>query len=89
MRKIGIGELNQNTSQVVRSVERDGPVVITIHGRAVARIVPEPENLSRWDRLVQGGMVEPARNERPYPVPVKARSGRTVAAILAELKADH
>jgi len=89
MRKIGIRELNQNTSQVVRSVERDGPVVITMHGHAVARIVPEPDNVSQLDRLVQRGLVEPARNVRPYPMPVKDRSGRTVAGILEELRADR
>jgi len=38
---VGIRELKSRLSQCVRDVKRGGTIVVTEHGRRVARIVPE------------------------------------------------
>jgi prevent-host-death family protein len=61
MQRIGIRELKEHASEVMRRVreERDS-YVVTFHGRAIARIVPTQEAadavtprewLGRWDEL--------------------------------------
>ena len=41
MREISVREANQNFSQVIAAAERGETIVVTRHGRAIARIVPE------------------------------------------------
>lgn len=58
--EMGIRELRDNLSRVLRHVRDEGDeVVVTDHGRAVARLVPldRPRPL---DRLVRAGLVTPA-----------------------------
>lgn len=51
MERIGVRELRQNPNKVLAEVERGEEVVVTVQGRAVARMVPlAPE---RW---VAGGL---------------------------------
>lgn len=42
MRTVGAREANQQFSSLLSEVEKGGTVVITRHGRPVARLVPEP-----------------------------------------------
>lgn len=61
MRAVGIRELKEQTSEILRRVREEGDAYeITYHGRVVARLVPvtEPrgsdsgaEFLDRWDQL--------------------------------------
>ncbi len=54
MERVGIRELRQNASEVLRRVAAGEPVEVTNHGRPVARIVPIPAG-SGLDQLVAEG----------------------------------
>jgi prevent-host-death family protein len=58
--RVGVRELKQNASRVVRDVERYGPVVVTVNGRDAVvmsplqdrhRWVPVKEALLFWESL--------------------------------------
>ena len=63
--KVGVRELRNQTSQVIDAVRAGERVVLTVHGEAVADIVPHGQR-SRWlpgDRLRQelaGRAADPA-----------------------------
>lgn len=38
-RTVGVRELKQNASAIIRSVETEGPVLVTVQSRVMARIV--------------------------------------------------
>lgn len=59
MDKIGIRELKQNASAVVKDVIEQGSVVITAHGKEVAYMAPLPS--SPVKRLRDCGHLRPAR----------------------------
>lgn len=42
MKKAGVREARQNLSVLLEEVKKGRQIVITEHGRAVARLVPEP-----------------------------------------------
>lgn len=63
MQQVGIRELREQASQILRRVREDGEAFeVTYHGRVVARIVPTlqvereltvEEWLEGWDRLAE------------------------------------
>lgn len=55
MERIGVRELNQNTSQVLARVRQGETLEVTDRGRAVARLVPVGRGLSLLDQLVAEG----------------------------------
>jgi prevent-host-death family protein len=69
MDRIGVRELNQNTSQVLARVSGGETVEITDRGRPIARLVPVHGGLSLLDRLVAEGRAVAPTNGRPVPVP--------------------
>lgn len=89
MEQVGIRDLKQNASAVVRRVAAGDTVEITDRGRPVARIVPL-SHASQYERLVAEGKITPARgsllDHRPLP-PVPGRPLGSEA--LAELRADE
>lgn len=50
MREVQIADAKAHLTQLIDAVERGETVVITRHGRAVARIVPETENRANQTR---------------------------------------
>ena len=52
-RRIGIRELKSRLSECVREVKTGGTIIVTEHGRAVARIIPDttPDTTPLRDRL--------------------------------------
>lgn len=57
-KRVGIRELKSNLSEHLRRVKAGEVVVVTDHGRAVARIVPEPGSTAeRLDQLVKAGVL--------------------------------
>lgn len=46
-RSIGIQALKSNLSECIRDVEAGATIVVTDHGRHVARIVPETDSIER------------------------------------------
>ncbi|NJC64176.1 type II toxin-antitoxin system prevent-host-death family antitoxin [Planosporangium flavigriseum] len=69
MERIGVRELNQNTSQVLARVAGGETLEVTDRGRPIARLVPVDDGLSLLDRLVAEGRAAGPTNTGPIPVP--------------------
>jgi len=70
--EIGIRELRDGLSRHLAEVRKGRTVVVTDHGRAIARIVPVDQPTA-LERLVAEGRVRPAsRRKQPAPEPVVA-----------------
>ena len=85
-RRIGIRELKSKLSQCVRDVKMGATIVVTEHGRRVARLVPEAESLDeRIDSLRNAGSIQWSGRRLAGTKPaVRVRGKRTVAEILVE-----
>ena len=71
--EVGIRQLRNQLSRYLEAVRAGDEIVVTDHGRAVARLIPldEPRVI---DRLVAEGVVTPARsNQRKSPRRARAR----------------
>ncbi len=69
MDRIGVRELNQNTSQVLARVAGGETVEVTDRGRPIARLVPVHGGQSLLDRLVAEGRAVAPTSGRPVPNP--------------------
>jgi prevent-host-death family protein len=58
---VGIRELRTHLSRYLEDVKRGDEIVVTEHGRPVARIVPL-HGERKIDRLIREGVVIPARS---------------------------
>jgi prevent-host-death family protein len=85
-RRIGIRELKSTLSECIREVKAGRTLVVTEHGKPVARVIPETASLSeRLDALRKAGSVtwSGRRLRRIKPV-ARVRGNRTVADLLSE-----
>ena len=85
-RTVGIRELKSKLSECVRAVKAGATIVVTEHGRRVARIVPETESLDdRLRALRNAGAIlwNGRRLGKTMPV-ARIRGKRTVADIVVE-----
>jgi len=83
-RHVGIRELKAHLSECVRAVKDGGTVVVTEHGRPVARLIPEPASLrDRMLALARAGEI--AWNGQPFkprgPV-ARVKGPRTLADLV-------
>lgn len=67
MTRAGVAELKASLSEYLRRVKAGEEVIVTEHGRPVARLVPvirtgEPGSADR-ERLIADGILEPRRRE--------------------------
>ena len=85
-RSVGIRELKSKLSECVREVKRGATIVVTEHGRRVARLVPETESLhERLESLKSAGtLLWSGRRLGATKPGVRLRGKRTVAEILDE-----
>jgi prevent-host-death family protein len=86
-RRIGIRELKSKLSECVREVRNGGTVVVTEHGRPVARMIAEASSLrERLEALSNtGGILWSGRRLKPTkPVPRIRSNRKTVAALISE-----
>ena len=85
-RKVGIRELKSKLSECVRAVKMGATIVVTEHGRSVARIVPEARSLDeRLDMLRNAGTILwSGRRLGARRSGVRVRGKGTVADILVE-----
>ena len=85
-RSIGIRELKAKLSECVREVKGGGTVVVTEHGRRVARLVPESDSVDdRLERLKTAGTILwSGRRLGRATAGVRPRRRRTVADLLVE-----
>jgi prevent-host-death family protein len=89
MKRVGIRELRQHASSVLREVAAGESVEVTDRGRAVARIVPVYEG-SRLQQLVAEGRASVATIDLLDIKPARQVSGKpTLSSILADMRADE
>lgn len=91
MNRVGVRELRQNASAVLRRVLAGESIEITQRGRPVALLVPLPEPTDVVERLVAQGLATPAKgNLSDLPPPLEPRPGSVLPSeALAELRADE
>ena len=73
MTRVGIRELRQRASELLRRVEAGETFEVTDRGRPVAMLTPLPEG-SPYERLVASGDITPARgsiDDLPEPLPLE------------------
>jgi prevent-host-death family protein len=87
--RVGIRELKQNASAVIRRVAEGESVEVTDRGRLVARIVPARSG-SPYDRMVAEGdiIVGNGRWAEVEPLP-PLPEGQTLSDALRDLRADE
>jgi prevent-host-death family protein len=89
MNRVGIRELRQNASAVLRRVEAGEVVEVTDRGRAVARIVPMHE-ASRLEQLQAEGRASGATADLLDVRPIRTARGKPLLSrILADMRADE
>lgn len=89
MKRVGIRELRQNATGVLRAVSAGEVVEVTDRGRAVARIVPLHED-SRLEQLIGERRASQATGDLLDVKPVERIAGRPVLSeVLADMRADE
>lgn len=91
MTRVGVRELRQNASALLRRVLAGESIEITQRGVPVAMLVPVPGEDDVVERLVAQGLATPAKgNLTDLPPPLKPRPGTMLPSeALAELRADE
>ena len=73
--EVGIRELRLNLSRYVARARSGTEVIVTDHGRAVARLGPLDEEEAHYQRLVREGKITPALRPKsrtlPPPIPLE------------------
>lgn len=90
MVRVGVRELRQRASELLRRVEAGETIEVTDRGRPVAVLAPLPE-VSPLDRLRTVGDLTPAEGDLedlPKPLPL-ARGQAPPSLILARLRRDE
>ena len=64
MDTVGVRELRQNASALLKRVQEGESFQITDHGRPIAQLVPNPDG--EWDSLVASGWLTPPETDVPY-----------------------
>jgi prevent-host-death family protein len=90
MERIGVRELNQNTSQVLARVSAGETIEITDRGHPIARLVPVGDDRSALAKLVATGRAVPPTSTGPVPLPPKLGDENVdVAATLVEMRDEE
>jgi len=92
--QVGIRELKDNASAVIRRVVAGETIQVTDRGRAVARIVPLRGADDWWDRMADEGRLIPATRDLievvgENPPPPLMPGERSAFDVLMELRADE
>jgi prevent-host-death family protein len=90
MRSVGVRELRQRASELLRRVEQGETIVVTDRGRRVAVLSPPPEG-NPLDRMRALGEIEPAKgalDDLPEPL-VLARGRHRPSDVLRRLRQDE
>jgi prevent-host-death family protein len=81
--EVGIRELRDHLSRFVDEVRAGNEVVVTDHGRAVARLVPL-DGPRTFDRLVEEGLITRAEAPRRRGAQRRVRARGTVSDLVGE-----
>lgn len=88
MTTVGVRELRQRASELLRLVEAGETVQITDRGRPVAILAPVP--MTPYERMVAAGEIEPATDHSFFEPPIEVAEGAEPASVvLARLRADE
>jgi prevent-host-death family protein len=90
MASVGIRELRQRASELIRRVERGETIEVTDRGRPVAVLAPLP-NRGPLEHLRAAGELTPARgrlDDLPEPLPLPPGE-EAPSAVLARLRRDE
>lgn len=89
MTRVGVRELRQRASELLRLVEGGETIEITDRGRPVALLSPLPEG-SPLERLRASGELEPASGALDdLPLPLPSRGAELPSTVLARLRRDE
>jgi prevent-host-death family protein len=69
MERIGVRQLNQQTSRMIELVRQGHVIEVTDRGRPVARLVPVAPGQTLLDRLVGEGRALAPTSGGPLPIP--------------------
>jgi prevent-host-death family protein len=89
MLTVGTRELKNKLGQYLRSVHLGNEVLITVHGRPLARIVPEPSRRTaletKLSRLSAQGIIQAPdlRLRRDFPAPIDL-AGKPLSEVIVE-----
>lgn len=87
-KRVGIRELREDLSRIVRRVRRGEVLEVTDRGQPVARLVPVGP-VGRLTDLVVEGKVRPARARGPLPDPLDLPSRMTSEEAIEILRGDR
>jgi prevent-host-death family protein len=89
MTTVGVRELRQRASELLRRVERGETIEITDRGRPVAVLGPIP-TVSPLERLRLTGDIQPASSGlADLPDPLPSSGGRLPSEVLADLRSGE
>ena len=90
MTRVGVRELRQRASELLRLVEQGETIEVTDRGRPVALLTPLPEGSVR-DRLRAAGELQPATGDiNDLPAPLVLPPGAELPSqVLARLRRDE
>lgn len=89
MTQVGVRELRQRASELLRRVEAGETFEVTDRGRPVAVLGPLRDQ-SRLDRLRAAGELEPGRDMNDLPEPLKLPRGKQrPSKVLERLRRDE
>lgn len=89
MTTVGVRELRQRASELLRLVEDGETIEISDRGRPVALLTPLPTG-SPLERLRASGDVQPATADlEDLPAPLRSRAPELPSTVLARLRRDE
>ena len=90
MTSVGIRELRQRASELLRRVERGESIEITDRGRPVAVLSPLPESSPYQRLLAEGEIARASRDTGELPEPLALLPGQeSASSVLARLRSDE
>jgi prevent-host-death family protein len=90
MMRVGIRELRQRASELLRQVERGESIEITDRGRPVAVLSPLPPGGPYRRMLAEGEITRATRETGELPEPLTLAPGQeSASAVLARLRSDE
>ncbi|MGH9229450.1 MAG: type II toxin-antitoxin system Phd/YefM family antitoxin [Acidimicrobiales bacterium] len=86
MMSVGVRELRQRASELLRQVERGETIEITDRGRPVALLGPLPQG-SPIEQMRVAGEIDPATGDLDdLPAPLPSQGSELPSAVLARLR---
>jgi prevent-host-death family protein len=89
MAEVGIRELRQNASKLLRRVQAGETLEVTDRGRPVALLTPVPSGSPRELLIASGDIVPAERSLDHVSVPLRVPEPTKPSAVLARLRRDE